>query len=233
MISANRPVIAASLLMAPAPWMASARAQYSRAALASPTIPDPISVYDNWSAYDELSDNVPLTEALSMDELDNVLRLRKSGVRFDYYAMDAFWFDPDGAYRTWKKPNWPDGPGNWIKRCQKMVCVPVFGSAPTHWSTSMPRRSGATRSTKWLGDVYVRGRLPSRFHEHSAILARPRNPHIPIRLCGLNCRDAAVGSNVQHGRNHQAQLDRFEGRAGRIPPQKPRRRPGGLQRLRR
>jgi hypothetical protein len=82
-------------------------------------IPDPISVYDNWSVYDELSDHVPLTEALSMKELDNMLRLRKAGVWFDYYVMDAFWFDPDGAYRTWRKPNWPNGPDKWIKSCEE------------------------------------------------------------------------------------------------------------------
>jgi hypothetical protein len=33
--------------------------------------------------------------------------------------MDAFWFDPDSGYRAWKKPNWPEGPDNWIKRCQE------------------------------------------------------------------------------------------------------------------
>src|ERR1017187_4530709 len=59
----------------------------------------PITVYNNWSAYDELSDNVPLTETLAMHELDEILRLRKAGVRFDYYTMDAFWFAPDGGYR--------------------------------------------------------------------------------------------------------------------------------------
>lgn len=93
--------------------------RYSHLALDSPTLPNPISVYDNWSTYDELSDNVPLTEALSMNELDQVLRLKRAGVRFDYYVMDAFWFDPNGAYRTWKKPNWPNGPGAWIRKCQE------------------------------------------------------------------------------------------------------------------
>lgn len=98
---------------------AQAPEKFSSMDLGSPTISDPISVYDNWSSYDELSDNVPLTQDLAMRELNNVLRLRKSGVRFDYYVMDAFWFDPDGAYRTWKKPNWPDGPDKWIKECQE------------------------------------------------------------------------------------------------------------------
>src|SRR5947208_5266940 len=58
--------------------------------LGEPFVPDPIFVYNNWSAYDELSDNVPLTEQLAMKELDEILRLRHFGVRFDYYMMDAF-----------------------------------------------------------------------------------------------------------------------------------------------
>jgi hypothetical protein len=84
-----------------------------------PALMAPISVYDNWSAYDELSDNVPLTESLAMRELDELLRLKRAGVRFDYYLMDAFWFAPDGGYRTWRKPNWPNGPDAWIRKCQE------------------------------------------------------------------------------------------------------------------
>jgi hypothetical protein len=33
--------------------------------------------------------------------------------------MDAFWFDPDGGYRKWRTPNWPDGPDRWIATCKK------------------------------------------------------------------------------------------------------------------
>src|SRR5208282_4259058 len=80
---------------------------------------DPIWVYNNWSSYDELSDNIPLTETLAMKELDEIVRLKKSGVHFDYYIMDAFWFDPEGGYRKWRKPNWPQGPERWIAACQK------------------------------------------------------------------------------------------------------------------
>ena len=72
----------------------------------------PISVYNNWSSYDELSDNVRLTETLAMRELDEL-------IRFDYYTMDAFWFAPDGGYRTWRKADWPNGPDAWIKKCQE------------------------------------------------------------------------------------------------------------------
>jgi hypothetical protein len=83
-----------------------------------PALQQPISVYNNWSSYDELSDNIPLTETLAMRELKELLRLKQAGVRFDYYMMDAFWFSPDGGYRTWRTPNWPNGPDAWIRECQ-------------------------------------------------------------------------------------------------------------------
>lgn len=130
------------------------QAKYSRKALASPTIPDPISVYDNWAAYDELSDNVPLTEQLSLKELDNVLRLKRDGVRFDYYVMDAFWFDTDSGYRTWKKPNWPEGPDRWIKICKENGIEPglwfstntlVHLNAAPQWRDSL-NKSGTAMS---------------------------------------------------------------------------------------
>jgi hypothetical protein len=83
------------------------------------TIQDPIVVYNNWSSYDELSDKVPLTEKLAMKELDQVLRLRRDGVRFDYYMMDAFWYAKDGGYRTWRKTTWPNGPDTWLNKCRE------------------------------------------------------------------------------------------------------------------
>lgn len=129
-----------------------AQKKYSRADLGSPTLPGPITVYDNWSTYDELSDHVPLTQALAMKELDQMIRLKKSGVRFDYYIMDAFWFDPNGGYRTWKKPNWPDGPDAWIKQCEQNGIKPGlwFGTnalvhlkAAPQWRDSLNKQGTA------------------------------------------------------------------------------------------
>ena len=77
----------------------------------------PFNVYINWGAYDELSDSVPLTEEVAMRQLGALLRLRARGVRLDSYLMDAFWYAPDGAYRAWRKPHWPQGPGRWLEGC--------------------------------------------------------------------------------------------------------------------
>jgi hypothetical protein len=140
------PFLAAASVAAQAPR------KFSPSSLASPTVPGPISVYDNWSTYDELSDHVPLTQDLAMRELDQILRLRKAGVRFDYYVMDAFWFDPDSGYRAWKKPNWPDGPDPWLKACLQNGIRPglwfstntlVHLNAVPQWRDSLNKQGGA------------------------------------------------------------------------------------------
>src|ERR1700730_662166 len=69
---------------------------------------NPVFIYNNWSAYDELSDNIPQTEDLAMKELNELIRLKKNGVQVDYYVMDAFWFDKYGGYRTWHRQHWPN-----------------------------------------------------------------------------------------------------------------------------
>jgi hypothetical protein len=120
--------------------------------LGAPLLVDPIWVYNDWSAYDELSDNIPLTEELAMKELDEIARLRTLGVHFDYYMMDAFWFAPDGGYRAWRKPNWPNGPDAWIAKCKANGLLPGmwFGTnelvkidAAPQWKDSLTEKGGS------------------------------------------------------------------------------------------
>jgi hypothetical protein len=113
---------------------------------------DPVWVYNDWSSYDELSDNIPLTEQLATRELGEINRLKKSGVHFDYYMMDAFWFDPDGGYRKWRTPNWTDGPDRWIAACQQSGLKPglwfstntlVKINAAPKWRDSLNAKGGS------------------------------------------------------------------------------------------
>jgi hypothetical protein len=120
--------------------------------LGAPLLVDPIWVYNDWSAYDELSDNIPLSEELAMRELDEIARLRNLGVHFDYYMMDAFWFAPDGGYRAWRKPSWPNGPDAWIAKCKANGLLPGmwFGTnelvkidAAPQWKDSLTAKGGS------------------------------------------------------------------------------------------
>lgn len=122
------------------------------ASLGEPLLRDPIWVYNNWSSYDELSDNIQLTEDLAMKELSELLRLKRLGVHFDYYMMDAFWFAPDGGYRTWRIPSWPNGPDRWIAACQTNGIRPglwfstntlVKIKAAPQWKDSLSANGGA------------------------------------------------------------------------------------------
>ncbi len=87
-------------------------------------IQHPISIYLNWSAYDELSDKVPLTEKIAMDQLVELERLQKKGVRWDYYLMDAFWHAPEGGYRHWRRPHWRDDGETWLAACAELGILP-------------------------------------------------------------------------------------------------------------
>jgi hypothetical protein len=117
-----------------------------------PMIRHPICIYDNWASYDELSDSIELTEELALRELDELLRMRAAGARFDYYLMDAFWYDPDGGYRAWRKPHWPNGPDRWLRRCLENGIKPgLWLSSNTlcklnpipDWEDSLDRSRGA------------------------------------------------------------------------------------------
>ena len=79
----------------------------------------PLSVYVNWSSYDELSDNVELTEAIAMRQFEELLRLRRQGVKLDCYLMDAFWYDAQSGYRAWRRPHFADDGQVWLNACEK------------------------------------------------------------------------------------------------------------------
>jgi hypothetical protein len=69
-------------------------------------------VYCDWGAHDEMGTLVhpQLTYQLTQSLLDQLKSMqRKHKIHFDDYTIDAFWYDPRGAFLTFKKPNWPEG----------------------------------------------------------------------------------------------------------------------------
>ncbi len=134
---------------------------WSPSRLGEPQLRDPIWVYNNWSAYDELSDNIPLTEELAMKELGEIARLRKFGVHFDYYMMDAFWFAPDGGYRTWRRPTWPNGPDKWIAACRENGILPGmwFGTNALVHINAAPQWKDSMGTSGWTMSFFEGGFL--------------------------------------------------------------------------
>lgn len=69
-------------------------------------------IFNDWAAHDELGTLVKpqLTERLTHELLDGLQSMKtRYGTQFDYYLLDAFWYDPKGAYVAFKQPNWPRG----------------------------------------------------------------------------------------------------------------------------
>jgi hypothetical protein len=121
--------------------------------LGMPMMRDPVWVYDNWSAYaegvPELTDT-RLTETLAMRQLQQVVRLKTLGVHFDYYMMNAFWFAPDGAYREWRKQDWPNGPDRWIAACHENGLKPgMWFGTNTLWQIEA--------APQWRDSLAVKG----------------------------------------------------------------------------
>jgi hypothetical protein len=152
----------------------------------------PIAVYNNWSAYDELSDNIELTEALAMRELEQILKLRRAGVQIDYYLMDAFWYSTNGGYRTFRQPHWPNGPDRWLQACRENSIKPglwVASNVPfrldviPEWKSSMDRTGSAmcffdggflTQFTDTLQFWYNRGVRLFKFDFANLTIATPK-----------------------------------------------------------
>jgi len=71
----------------------------------------PMRVYSDWVLHDDLTPGDPiLTADMTLQNIP-VLREfeKKSGVKFDYYLMDAFWFERHTPYDTFRPDTFPNG----------------------------------------------------------------------------------------------------------------------------
>ena len=109
----------------------------------------PLGIYINWSAYDELSDKIQLTEELAMAQFGHFLRLRAAGAKLDCYLMDCFWYAPDGAYRTWRAPQWSEHGTRWLAACRE------HGVLPGMWfgCNSVGPWMGLQRHRNWIESI--------------------------------------------------------------------------------
>jgi len=85
---------------------------------AASILPAPVAVYEHAFPQDGISVSSPSNEKQSLADVDQMERLKKAGVRFDFDLLDAATFAPAGGYGIGHTTGWPDGPDSWIARCR-------------------------------------------------------------------------------------------------------------------
>lgn len=74
---------------------------------------EPVRIYCDWGLHDDLAegkDKVELTAEMTLENIERISALnKKSGKKFDYYIMDAYWFEEDNPYTDFKKRTFPQG----------------------------------------------------------------------------------------------------------------------------
>lgn len=81
----------------------------------------PYSVYSTWGFHDELGDTVRVSEELCLRALDRLEAWRdRHGFGFDYFHIDAFWFDRTRPYDRFDPEMFPDGPDRILERVSRM-----------------------------------------------------------------------------------------------------------------
>lgn len=118
----------------------------------------PLQVYCNWAAYDELSDNVQLTEAVAMRQHTEMRRLRALGVRLDAHLMDCFWYDNHAGYRRWREPHFQDQGQSWLDACAR------DGVMPGIWIGSNSRTTARIDAPGWEASRSRDGSAHCCFH---------------------------------------------------------------------
>ncbi len=79
---------------------------------------DQLRIYCDWGAHDESDDSAapPLDEQMAFRLLSDICRAKEqTGLTFDYYLMDDYWYTPGEPYTTFDKRRWPNGPDAFIQ----------------------------------------------------------------------------------------------------------------------
>ncbi|MGN1077366.1 MAG: hypothetical protein ACI4ST_02520, partial [Candidatus Gallimonas sp.] len=83
----------------------------------------PLRVYCDWGLHDDLTESdrpVELTEKMTLENVDFLTDvMKKTGVKWDYYLMDAFWFEEDDKYLGFKARTFPHGIGPVLEKLKE------------------------------------------------------------------------------------------------------------------
>lgn len=72
---------------------------------------EPLRIYNDWGLHDDLTPGDPiLTAEMTLENIPRVAEMnRKSDANFDYYLMDAFWFEKGHPYTHIRPDTFPEG----------------------------------------------------------------------------------------------------------------------------
>jgi len=118
-----------------------------------PELSAPIVVYN----HESIDNNGQSSTASSLDEkqalsdVDQIVRLQKSGMRIDYYLLSASSFAP-GGFNALRAQDWPNGPDLWISKCRDagirpgleigsntLAAMQSASAVPSQWKDSLSR----------------------------------------------------------------------------------------------
>lgn len=70
-----------------------------------------LKIYCDWGLHDDMTEGDPiLTAEMTLKNVRDIAEFsKKSGVKFDYYLMDAFWFEKGKPYSHFRKDTFPEG----------------------------------------------------------------------------------------------------------------------------
>ena len=130
-----------------------------------------VSIYCDWALHDEVGDTVPLTEQMTMEVLDVLERWNSEhDVSFDYYLVDAWWFEQPGDGKTFKRSTWPNGFSKAAERMRSLgmkpgLWVPASGvhlAGYEPWEGSLD--VNGTKSHCFFDGPYAQGFRDALFH---------------------------------------------------------------------
>ena len=87
-----------------------------------PNPTDRLRVYCDWGAHDESDDSTapPLDEQMAYRLLADLCRVKEqTGLAFDYYLMDDYWYSTNEPYTAFDNTHWPNGPEAFIQAVEK------------------------------------------------------------------------------------------------------------------
>jgi hypothetical protein len=121
----------------------------------------PIVVYNHNSSNTGNKPSVATSpsESQALSDLDEIARLKKSGMRIDYYLISASSFAP-GNLHALRGQDWPDGPDAWISKCRDVGIRPGLEIGP---NTLNALQSTSALPPQWKGSLGRDGRSLSLF----------------------------------------------------------------------